>query len=350
MGAVCLPDNHNEERDNMKQHGIRRVFPALLAIAAITQLSSALAQDTKGTAANYPNRPIRFITPAAPGGTTDQLARLFSARLTEVFKEQVLVDNRASASGVLAAELTTQAAPDGYTLFLPYHQHTINAALLPKLSYHPVNDFTPITQLTAAGLILVVHPSTPVKNFKEFLEWTRNYKSGGLNFGSAGIGSGGHLAGELFKLSAKVNATHIPYKGTGPALTALLGQEYQFNFMGLLAGSQMHRQGRLKALAVTTAKRSPGLPELPTVAESGIPGFEVVGWYGVFAPPKLPRPLLTRLHGEFVKILNDPEMQKIIFNQGAEGVGSSPEEFRKYLLADMEKWQKVVKASGAQAF
>lgn len=333
----------------MKSRLITRLIPAIVAIAAISQLpTSALAQNSKDVA-SYPSRPIRFITPAAPGGTTDQLARLFGARLTEVFKQQVLVDNRASASGVIAAELTAQAAPDGYTLFLPYHQHTINAALLPKLPYHPINDFTPITQLTAAGLILVVHPSSPPKSFKEFLDWTRSYK-GGLNFGSAGIGSGGHLAGELFKIMAGVNATHIPYKGTGPALTALLGQEYQFNFMGLLAGSQMHRQGRLKALAVTAATRAPGLPELPTVAESGLPGFEVVGWYGVFAPAKLPKPLLTRLHGEFVKILNEPEMQKIIFNQGATAVGNSPEEFTKYLFADMEKWEKVVKASGAKAY
>lgn len=333
----------------MKSRFITRLIPVIAAVAAITQLPAPAFAQAKESAANYPSRPIRFITPAAPGGTTDQLARLFGARLTEVFKQQVLVDNRASASGVIAAELTAQAAPDGYTLFLPYHQHTINAALLPKLPYHPINDFTPITQLTAAGLILVVHPSSPPKTFKDFLDWTRNYK-GDLNFGSAGIGSGGHLAGELFKIMAKVNATHIPYKGTGPALTALLGQEYQFNFMGLLAGSQMHRQGRLKALAVTSATRAPGLPELPTVAESGLPGFEVVGWYGVFAPPKLPQPLLTRLHTEFVKILNEPEIQKIIFNQGATGVGNSPEEFRKYLLADLEKWKKVVKASGAKAF
>jgi tripartite-type tricarboxylate transporter receptor subunit TctC len=324
------------------------LITATAVVAQLACASSAFAQS-KESASAYPSRPIRFITPAAPGGTTDQLARLFGQRLTEIFKQQVLVDNRASASGVIAAELTAQADPDGYTLFLPYHQHTINAALLPKLPYHPINDFTPITQLTAAGLILVVHPSAPVKNFKEFLEWTRNYK-GGLNFGSAGIGSGGHLAGELFKIIAKVNATHIPYKGTGPALAALLGQEYQFNFMGLLAGSQMHRQGRLKALAVTAAQRAPGLPELPTVAESGLPGFEVVGWYGVFAPAKLPQPLLKRLHSEFVKILNEPDIQKIIFNQGASGVGNSPEEFRKYLFADMEKWKKVVKASGAKAF
>jgi tripartite-type tricarboxylate transporter receptor subunit TctC len=319
-----------------------------IALAAIVVSGGAFAQPKGGTG-DYPSRPVRFITPAAPGGTTDQLARLFSARMTEIWKQQVIVDNRASASGVLAAELTAQAAPDGYTLFLPYHQHTINAALLPKLPYHPINDFTPVTQLTAAGLILVIHPSSPPKNFKEFLDWTRNYK-GDLNFGSAGIGSGGHLAGELFKQMTGVKATHIPYKGTGPALTGLLGQEYQFNFMGLLAGSQMHRQGRLRALAVTTLKRSPGLPELPTVAESGIPGFEVAGWYGVFAPPKLPAPLVTKIHDTLVKILKEPEIQKIIFNQGAEGVGNSTEEFRKYLVADLDKWKKVVKASGAKAY
>ena len=325
------------------------IFARLLSATAVAALSLASAPARSAQESGYPTRPIRFITPAAPGGTTDQLARLFSARMTEVFKQQVIVDNRASASGVIAAELTFQAAPDGYTLLLPYHQHTINAALLPKLPYHPVNDFTPITQLTAAALILVVHPSSPVKNFKEFLEWTKNFK-GGLNFGSAGIGSGGHLAGELYKMMTGVDATHIPYKGTGPAFTALLGQEYHYNFAGLLAGSQFHRQGRLRALAVTAPTRAPALPDIPTVAESGLAGFEVVGWYGVFAPPKLPQPLLTRLHTEIVKILNEPEIQKIIYNQGATGVGNSPEAFRKYLLADMEKWKKVVQASGAKAF
>ena len=334
----------------MNLKAILRIAAVLGASAGLLSASvPALAQSGKGGTDNYPSRPIRFITPAAPGGTTDQLARLFSARMTDVFKQQVIVDNRASASGVIAAELTAQAAPDGYTLLIPYHQHTINAALLPKLPYHPIDDFTPITQLTTAGLLLVVHPSTPVKNFKEFLAWTKDFK-GALNFGSAGIGSGGHLAGELYKIMTGVNATHIPYKGTGPAFTALLGQEYHFNFAGLLAGSQFHRQGRLRALAITSPTRAPGLPEIPTVAESGLPGFDVVGWYGVFAPAKLPKPLLTLLHREIVKILNEPDMQKIIFNQGATAVGSSPEEFRKFLFADMEKWKKVVKASGAKAF
>jgi tripartite-type tricarboxylate transporter receptor subunit TctC len=301
------------------------------------------------SADSWPERPVRVITPAAPGGTTDFLARLFSARLSETLKEQFIVDNRASQAGVLAAELTTNAAPDGYTLFVAYHQHTINAALLPKLPYHPVNDFTPVTQLTAAGLMLVVHPDTPVKTLKDFMAWTKQH-SGNLNFGSAGIGSGGHLAGELFKLMTGVQATHIPYKGTGPATTALLGKEYHFNFMGLSAATKLVSSGRLRGLAVTSTQRLKSMPEIPTVAESGIPGFEVVGWYGIMAPPKLPKPLLDRIYGEFTNALNDPGIQKAIFTQGATPVGSSPDAFRKYLLSDMAKWQKVVKASGAKPF
>jgi tripartite-type tricarboxylate transporter receptor subunit TctC len=343
--TALYPSRTTPEEDLMK---LSRTL-TITAFAAATALAQSAPAFSDDSIANYPNHPIRFITPAAPGGTTDQLARLFGARMTEIFKQQVVVDNRASASGVLAAELTAHAAPDGYTLFLPYHQHTINAALLPKLPYHPINDFTPITQLTAAGLLLVINPSSPPKNFKEFLDWTKHYK-GDLNFGSAGIGSGGHLAGELFKQMTGIKATHIPYKGTGPALTALLGNEYQYNFMGLLAGSQMYRQGRLRALAVTTKTRAPGLPDIPTVAESGLPNFEVAGWYGVFAPAKLPKALVTKLHSTLVGILHEPAIQKILFNQGAVGVGNSPEEFRKYLLADMAKWQKVVKASGAKAF
>jgi tripartite-type tricarboxylate transporter receptor subunit TctC len=330
----------------MKSGSFPRRLAAFVACAMAAPLLAGAAQDD---AASYPSRSVRFLTPAAPGGTTDFLARLFSARLTEIFKQQFIVDNRASASGVLAAELTANAAPDGYTLFIPYHQHTINAALLPKLPYHPINDFTPITQLTAAGLMLVIHPSSPPKTFKEFMEWTKNYK-GGLNFGSAGIGSGGHLAGELYKLMTGVKATHIPYKGTGPATTALLGQEYQFNFMGLSSATSFVSQGRLRGIAVTSPKRLGSMPDIPTIAESGLPGFEVVGWYGVFGPPKMSKPLVTKLHDTLHKILDEPEIKKAIFTQGAEPAGNSPEEFRKYLLADMEKWKKVVKASGAQSF
>jgi len=322
----------------------RRKLPSLLvALGLAIPVMPAHAAD------NYPSHPIRIVTPANPGGTTDFLARLLSAHLTKIWGQQAIVDNRGSASGVNGAEIVQHAAPDGYTLFIPYHQHTVNAALIAKLPYHPVNDFTPITQLTAAGLILVVHPDTPVKNFKEFLAWTKS-QGGKLNFGSAGIGSGGHLAGELFNQLTGAKAQHIPYKGTGPATAGLLGKEYHYNFMGLLAGSRLAKEGRLRALGVTSGKRSEGLPDIPTIAEQGLPGFEVVGWYGVMAPKNLPKPILTKLHADLVKILKEPQVEKIIFNQGATGVGNSPEEFRQYLLADMEKWQKVVRASGAKAY
>ena len=307
----------------------------LLAAAQI-----ALAQS------DYPNRPIRLITPAAPGGTTDILARLMGAKLSDVLKQQVIVDNRASASGVIAAEITANSPPDGYTLFVPYHQHTVNAALNPKLPYDAVNSFTPITQLTAAGLLLVVNLSSPPKNLKEFVEWTRSYK-GALNFGSAGLGSGGHLAGQLYNIAAGVNAQHIPYKGAGPSLIDLIAGQYQYNFAGMQAAQTIVRAGKLRALAVTNPKRIAALPDLPAVSEV-LPGFEFVGWYGIAAPAKLPRPILMRLHGELVKILKLPDIRERIIADGSEPVGSTPEDFRRFMLADVEKMAKLVKESGAK--
>jgi tripartite-type tricarboxylate transporter receptor subunit TctC len=315
---------------------MKRPFVALaLCVTAVP----ALAQD-------YPTRPIKFITAAAQGGTSDILARTFAVYLTEDFKQPVVVDNRASASGVIAGELTANAAPDGYTIFLAYHQHTVNAALNPKLPYHPVNSFTPITQLTTAGLLLVVNPSAPPKNLAEFIEWTKTYK-GPLNFGSAGIGTGGHLAGELYKLMAGVKAEHIPYKGTGPALIDLMAGRYQFNFAGLEPAQVQVRAGKLRAIAVTTPKRIAPLPDIPAVAEA-LPGFEVVGWYGVIGPAGLPAPVVARLHDEFVKVLNRPDVRQRIVADGAEPVGSTPEDFRQFMLADLAKWAKLVKESGAK--
>ena len=307
---------------------------------------AAAAPATAPAQQDYPSRPIRLITPAAQGGTTDLLARIFGARLAEVFKQQVLVDNRASASGVIAAGMTASAPPDGYTLLLAYHQHTVNAALNPKLPYDPVESFTPITQLTSAGLLLVVNPSTPAANLNEFVDWTRNFK-GALNFGSAGIGSGGHLAGELYKLMTGVKAEHIPYKGSGPALMDLIAGQYHFNFAGIQGAQVQVRAGKLRALAVTTPQRLAALPELPAMAEA-LPGFEVVGWYGVIAPAGLPGPIVTRLHDELVKILNLPDVRERIVADGSEPVGNTPEEFRRFMRADLDKWAKLVKESGAK--
>ena len=313
--------------------------PWLTALAIALAVPAFAQQD-------YPNKPIRLITPAAQGGTTDLLARLFGAKLSEAFGQQVLVDNRASAAGVIAGQITAQAAPDGYTLLLAYHQHTVNAALNPNLPYHPVNDFTPITQLTSAGLMLVVNPKAPVNNLQEFIAWTKNFQ-GALNFGSAGIGSGGHLAGELYKLMAGVKAEHIPYKGAGPAMADLIAGQYHFNFSGLQGSQVQVRAGRLRAIAVTTPKRLPSNPELPAMAEA-LPGFEVVGWYGVIGPANMPAPLVTRLHQELVKVLNMPDVRARIEGDGSEPVGSSPEEFRRFMHADLNKWAKLVKESGAK--
>ncbi len=315
----------------------------VLLLLLLPVLAAAHLAQAQG---DYPSKPIRLITPAAQGGTTDILARVFGAKLSEVFKQQVLVDNRASASGVVAGEMVANAAPDGYTLLLAYHQHTVNAALNPKLPYHPVNSFTPITQLTTAPNLLVVNSASPPKTLEEFIAWTKNY-SGPLNFGSAGIGSAGHLAGELYKQATGVKAEHVPYKGSGPALTALLGGEYQFNFAGLQAVQPHVRSGRLRAIGVTSLRRNPALPDVPAVAEA-LPGFEIVGWYGVIGPAKMPEPLVAKLHAELVKILNSPDVRERIVQDGSEPVGNSPEAFRQFMLADTAKWAKLVKESGAK--
>jgi len=314
----------------------RQTTSALLLFLALAAPSQA-QQD-------YPTRPIRLITAAAQGGTSDILARTFAVHLTEALRQPVVVDNRASASGVIAGELTANAPPDGYTLFLAYHQHTVNAALNPKLPYHPVNSFTPITQLTTAGLML--DPATPVTNLREFVDWTKSFK-GQLNYGSAGIGTGGHLAGELYKMMTGVKAEHIPYKGSGPALMDLLAGQYHFNFAGMQAAQTQVRAGKLRALAVTAPKRLAVLPDLPAVAEA-LPGFEVVGWYGVIGPAGLSRTIVARLHDEFVKVLNRPDVRERIVADGSEPAGTTPEEFRLFMLADLAKWAKLVKESGAK--
>jgi tripartite-type tricarboxylate transporter receptor subunit TctC len=312
---------------------------SLLVLLAFGSSLVAHAQD-------YPNRPIRLITPAAPGGTTDLLARLFGAKLSEVFRQQVIVDNRASASGVIAGEITAKAPPDGYTLLLAYHQHTINAALNQNLPYHPVNDFTPITQLTRAGLLLVVNPASPPRTLQEFIQWTKSSPTP-LNFGSAGLGSGGHLAGELYKQMTGIQAQHIPYKGNAPALFDLIAGRYDFNFAGIQGAQVQVRSGKLRALAVTTPQRLAALPDLPAVAEA-LPGFEVVGWYGVIGPAGMPANIVQRLHEELIKVLAQPDVRERIIGDGSEPVGSTPREFRDFMAADLAKWTKVVKESGAK--
>lgn len=321
---------------------ICRLTKSVSAVLAVVGLAAPVASAQ--AADSYPTRPVRIVTPAAPGGTTDFLARLLAGHLTKAWGHQAIVDNRGSASGVNGAEIVQQSAPDGYTLLIPYHQHTVNAALLPKLPYHPVNDFTPISQMTAGGLLLVVNPSHPAKTAKDFVQWTKTTKDL-INFGSAGIGSGGHLAGELYKLMTGTSGQHIPYKGTGPAAIALIQGEYHYNFMGLTGAFTQVRSGKLRAIAVSGGKRIKAAPDVPALAEV-VPGFEVVGWYGVVAPAKLPKPLLTKIHAEVANYVKSAEFAKVAEANGSEAVTNSPEEFRQFMLADMKKWSDVVKRAG----
>ncbi len=316
-----------------------RTLPLLLAA-----LGLAVAPASAQTADNYPSRSIRIVTPANPGGTTDFIARFLAPHLTKIWGQQAIVDNRGSASGVNGAEIVKNSAPDGYTLFMAYHQHTVNAALITKLPYHPVNDFTAITQMTEGGLLLVVNPSHPAKNAKEFLQWAKTTRDP-INFGSAGIGSGGHLAGELFALGVGIKTQHIPYKGAGPSAIGLLGGEYHYNFMGLTAAFGQVRAGKLRGIAVTTIKRLPTAPDIPALSEV-LPGFEVVGWYGVTAPANLPRPLLEKIHAGIVSLAKSPEFIKLMRDNGSEVKTSTPEEFRQFQLADMKKWADVAKRAG----
>jgi tripartite-type tricarboxylate transporter receptor subunit TctC len=319
--------------------GYLKKLPFLLVFLGLAvPMAPAQAAD------DYPSRPIRIVTPANPGGTTDFLARMLAAHLTEAWGQQAIVDNRGSASGVNGAQIVVEAAPDGYTLFLPYHQHTVNASLIAKLPYHPVNDFTPITQLTAAGLLLVVNPKHPAKNAKEFVQWAKTTKDP-INFGSAGIGSGGHLAGELLKQMLGIKATHIPYRGTGPAIVGLLAGEYQYNFMGLTGAFAQVRGGKLRAIAVTASKRVAAGPDIPSMSEV-LPGFEVVGWYGLMGPAHMPKARLVKIHDEVVKFAKSAKFIKTMTNLGSDPTTSSPEEFRQFLLKDMKKWSDVVEHAG----
>jgi tripartite-type tricarboxylate transporter receptor subunit TctC len=298
-------------------------------------------------AADYPERPIRLISVGAPGGTPDILSRRIGSQLSEVFKKQIVVDNRAGGGGIIAAEMAAKAPPDGYTLYMTYHQHTVNASLIPKLPYRPVDDYTPVTQITAAALVLVVNASAPVSNMREFIDWTKSY-GGPMSFGSAGNGSGGHLAGELYKVMTGAKAQHIPYKSSSAALIDLVAGQYQFNFTGMQTSQAFLKSGRLKAVAVTSLKRVSAMPDVATVHESGLPGFEVVGWYGLLAPAGLPRPILARLSTEIRRIVEQPAFRESVALDGSEIVTSTPDEFREFLRNDVAKWAKLLKESGAK--
>lgn len=311
---------------------------AWLALAAGVQAADAV---------KYPTKPIRMLVPAPPGGTTDLLARIVGAKLSENWNSQVVVDNRGGAGGVVAADILAKSDADGHTLMMAYTAHTVNAALHPKLPYRVIDDFQAVTQVTQAGLMLVVTPTLPVKSVKELIAYGKA-NPGKLSFSSAGNGSGGHVAGELFKMMTGVQAQHIPYKGTGPSLIDLMAGHIPMSFAGLLPVQPHVKAGKVRALAVTSLERIRSFPDIPTVSEAGIPGFEVVGWYGVLAPRAIPKPVLDKLHGEIVKIVRVKDIEDRLTFEGSVVVASTPAEFTKFLRADLAKWQKVLGGTKAQ--
>lgn len=313
---------------------------------AFVCLAVALSAAAAGAPAqNYPNRPVRFIVAQSAGGNADLVARAIAQKLGEAFGQQVVVDNRGGASGIIATELTAKAPPDGYTLLLTPSSFGVNPSLYRKLPYDPIKDLAPVTLAASAPNILVVYPPLPVRSVKDLIELARA-KPRQLNFGSSGNGGSPHLAGEMFKTMAGVELTHVPYKGASAALTALIAGEIQLNFASLPSALPLVKSGRLRAVAVTSAKRSPAVPELPTVAESGLPEFETAAWQGVFVPARTPQAIITRLNREIARIVNSPEIRERMMAEGAEPVGNTPQEFARYIEREIAKWARVVKATG----
>ncbi len=298
-------------------------------------------------AQEYPDKPIRFIAGYPPGSASDTLARILGQKLTEVWGQQVVVDNRPGAAGNIAAEVTAKASPDGYTILLVATNHAIVSSLYRKLPFDPIKDFTPVGLVSTAPTILVVHPSLPVKSVSELIKLAKA-KPGQLSYGSSGSGATPHLNMELFKSITGVNIVHIPYKGIPPALTDLLGGQIQMMFSTMAPAMPLVKSGRLRALAVSSLKRSPAAPDVPAMSET-IPGFEAESWQGVLAPAGTPASIVGKLNATIVKIVQMPDVHQRMVDLGYNPVGSSPNEFAAFIKSEMVKWAKVVKASGARA-
>lgn len=318
-------------------------------VAKLTALAAVLTAASAPALAAYPERPIQLIVPQSAGGGADILARTIAAKLSQSLGKQVVVDNRPGAAGIIGTQTVAQAAPDGYTLLMgAISTHSMNPGLYKaRLPYDPVKNFTPVTVVASAPLLVVVHPSLPVNSVQELIALARA-KPGKLNFSSAGSGNSTHLAGELFKISAKVDMVHVPYKGATPAETGLMAGEVSVMFSSILSALPHSKAGKMKALAVTSAKRSSEAPELPTVAESGLPGFEVNPWYGLFAPAGTPPEIVDKLQQEVARIVHMPDVKQRFATLGAEPVGNSPQEFKLFLDQEIAKWTKVIDQSGTR--
>jgi tripartite-type tricarboxylate transporter receptor subunit TctC len=299
----------------------------------------ALAAD------GFPDRPLRMIVPFPPGGSVDVVARIAGQKMTEIAGQSIVVDNRGGASGNIGSELAARAPADGYTIMMTTIPLVVNPSLFSKVPYDVVRDFAPISLIAAAPFVLAVHPSLPAKSVKELVALARS-RPGQLNYASAGSGTNLHIAAELFKNLSGTNIVHVPYKGGGPALSALLGGEAQLSFLGVVAVVPHVKSGKMRALALTATKRSAVLPDLPTIAEAGVPGYEFASWYGVLAPAGTPAPRITKLHDILVRSLRSPDLAGRMATEGADIIAGSPQQFAAYLKTELTKWARVVKDSG----
>ncbi|MCW0232174.1 MAG: tripartite tricarboxylate transporter substrate binding protein [Ferrovibrio sp.] len=317
-----------------------------LAAAAAALLLAPAAPSAFAQA--YPTKPVKVVVPFPAGGTTDILARHISAKLSERLGQQFVVDNRAGAGGNIGTEFTAKSEPDGYTIMMgTIGTHSINISLYSKLGYDPVKDFAPVSLVAMVANVLVVHPSVPAKNVQEFVALAKS-QPGKLNFGTPGNGTSGHLSAELFKTMTGTDMVHVPYRGSGPMLTDLLGGNVQFTFDNLPSALPHIRSGALRALGVTTPKRWPSTPDIPTIAEQGLPDYSATAWFAMYAPAKTPAAIVAKLSDEIDAILKTPEMKAQFDQQGADPVGGKPQVLADLMKTEIDKWAKAVKASGAR--
>jgi tripartite-type tricarboxylate transporter receptor subunit TctC len=323
---------------------MRNVTVLVLCAGCAVQFQHAAAQAPGA----YPNRPIRMILPASPGGPVDVIARTVGAGLAEALGQPIVMDNRAGAGGIIGAEIVARGNPDGYTLMFAHSGPlAIEAAIHSKLPYHPLKDFAPVSLVAASPYALIVSPASPAKSVKELVALAKS-RQGKFHFASGGVGTGLHMAGELLNLAAGIKMIHVPYKGAAPSMTALMSGEVDTMFNGVSSALPHVKAGRLRALAVSSAQRSPLFPDLPTVAESGFK-YETAGWYGLVAPARTPKAVTTRLQSSLHTALNSPQIKERLLAQGVDGIASTPEQLTRHLRDELDKWTAVVKAAGLKA-
>ena len=316
--------------------------PWVQGCAVLTVLAAFVAAPQAHAQSAYPDKPVRFVVPYPPGGGTDVIARIVQGKFQTVLGQSINIENKGGAGGSLGTELVAKAAPDGYTVLFTLSSHTINPAIYPKLSYDTVKDFEPIGTVASLPQILVAHPQTPINSVAELIAAAKA-NPGSMAYGSVGNGSPAHLAGEMLKLKANIQLTHVPYRGGGPAVIDVMGGQIPMTWVSIPAAAQFVKTGKLKALAVSTVKRAATLPDVPTMIEAGVPDFEVDSWFAMFVPAKTPKAVIDRLNKALNEVVADPTIRARLLEQGAEGVGGTPEALAKVVSLEIPRWIKLAK-------